>query len=358
MIKRIPLLFCFLTFHVLLSQNNIWEDPAINQINRLPSKATFYSYENLDLAIANQREKSKFFKSLNGDWKFNWVATPEESSDTFQENNFDVSKWKSIDVPSNWEMRGYGKAIYTNITYPFFSNYPNINHSDNPVGHYVKSFTIDESWKNKDVILHFGGVSSAFYVWINGAFVGYSEDTRLPSEFDIMKYLKTGENKIAVKVYRWSDGSYLEDQDTWRLSGIEREVFLQAVPKVRLSDFTIRTNLDENYENATLQIRPQFTVNIPDKFIEKVGYFNTTPLKTIVDDWTLTTQLIDTDGNVVIKENILKLGTSLGEKHPARDQVCFGMIEMDVKNPHKWSADEPYLYTALFSVKDDKGNLI
>nr|WP_315251115.1 glycoside hydrolase family 2 TIM barrel-domain containing protein [uncultured Flavobacterium sp.] len=356
--KSVLFIFCFLFPFFVVGQSNVWEDPLINQINRMPSRATFYSYETKILAKNDVREQSTRFKSLNGDWQFYWVAKPEESSETFQENNFDASSWKSIDVPSNWEMRGFGKAIYTNTTYPFFSNYPFINHSDNPVGHYIKTFTIDESWKDKDVTLHFGGVSSAFYVWVNGAFVGYSEDTRLPSEFDITKYIKSGKNKIAVKVYRWCDGSYLEDQDNWRLSGIEREVFLQAVPKVRMADFTVRTKLDDNYQDAVLQIRPKFTVNLEDKFVEKVGYFSNTPLRTVVDDWMLTTQLLDAQGNEVNPEHTLKLATFLGEKHPPRDQVYFGIIEINVKTPHKWSADEPYLYTLVFSIKDNQGNLV
>ncbi len=347
----------FLPFAVF-GQINIWENPAINQINRLPAKATFYSYENSDLAKANIPEHSKFYKSLNGNWKFNWVAKPSEASNTFQDFNFDVSDWETIDVPSNWEMRGYGKPIYTNINYPFFNNYPFINHNDNPVGHYVKSFTIDKSWEERDVILHFGGVSSAFYVWINGEFIGYSEDTRLPSEFDITKHLKKGKNKIAVKVYRWCDGSYLEDQDTWRMSGIERNVFLQAVPKVRLSDFTVRTDFDENYEDALLQIRPKFTVNIPDKFIEKIGHYSTTPLKTVVDDWTLTTQLFDAEGNNVGEEKTLRLDTFLGEGYPARDNVYFGIVEMAIKKPKQWLADAPYLYTLLLTIKDNEGNSV
>ncbi|MGY5353361.1 glycoside hydrolase family 2 TIM barrel-domain containing protein [Wenyingzhuangia sp. IMCC45467] len=356
--KQIQLILYLFSPLLLLGQNNVWEDPQINQINRLPSHATFYSYETKELAKENIRESSTNYKSLNGNWKFSWVSKPSQSLNKFQEINFDVSSWDEIDIPSNWEMRGYGKAIYTNTTYPFYSNDPYINKNDNPVGHYVKNFTIDESWKKKDVILHFGGVSSAFYVWINGVFVGYSEDTRLPSEFDITAHLKEGDNKIAVKVYRWSDGSYLEDQDTWRLSGIEREVYLQAVPKVRMADVAIRTKLDKEYKDATLQIRPKFTINIENKFIEKVGHFSKTPLRTIVDNWTLTAELLDAEGYSTEKAKTLKLSTFLGESHPARDQVYFGIMEMDIKNPKKWSADEPYLYTVLFSIKDEKGNLI
>lgn len=356
--KNIFLLAVLLVAFNVTAQQNDWENPAVNQINKNPARATFYSYESEDLAKSGIRENSEWFKTLNGDWKFKWVAKPADASKTFQENNFDASKWKTIDVPSNWEMRGYGTAIYTNSTYPFFNDYPFINDNDNPVGHYIRSFDFNEAWSDKDVILHFGGVSSAYYVWVNGEFVGYSEDTRLPSEFDITKHLKKGENKVAVKVYRWSDGSYMEAQDHWRLSGIEREVYLQAVPKVRLSDFSVRTELDDNYENAKLQIRPKFVANIVDKYIEKVGHFGTTPLKTTVDDWTLTSTLLDAEGNKVGEENTMKLQKFFGEWYPQRDNVYFGLIETEVKSPRKWSSDDPYLYTVLFEVKDKEGKSI
>lgn len=350
-------IFIFVTLSAF-SQQNDWENPLVNQINKLPAKATFYSFETEELAIKNIREASTYYKSLNGDWKFNWVPKPDEAIKNFYSDNFNASEWKTIDVPSNWEMRGYGIPIYTNATYPFFSDYPKINHSDNPVGHYINTFTIDDSWNEKDIILHFGGVSSAFYVWINGSFVGYSEDTRLPSEFDITKHIKKGTNKIAVKVYRWADGSYLEAQDHWRMSGIEREVFLQAVPKVRLSDFTIRTEFDDNYENALLQIRPEFIANVKDKYIEKTGHFGTAPLKTNYDNWTLITKLIDENNQIVGEPQTMKLKTFFGEHYPQRDNVAFGMIETEVKSPKKWSADAPNLYSLLFTVKDTNGNEI
>ncbi|GAB1858566.1 beta-galactosidase LacZ [Flavobacteriaceae bacterium MHTCC 0001] len=330
----------------------------MNQINRLPAKATFYNFDSKQQAISGDRELSSYYQSLNGDWKFKWVAKPSDASNDFQDTNFDASKWDNIDVPSNWEMRGYGTPIYTNSTYPFFNDYPKINHHDNPVGHYIKSFNIDESWTDKDIIIHFGGVSSAFYVWVNGEFVGYSEDTRLPSEFDITKHIKQGENKVAVKVYRWCDGSYLEAQDHWRMSGIEREVYLQANPKVRLSDFAVRTDFDTNYENALLQIRPELIANIKNKYVAKVGEFGDTNLKTTVDDWELITELIDTEGNTVGKPATTKFKTIFGERYPQRDNVYFGLIETEVTSPKKWSSDVPYLYTLLLTVKDNRGNAI
>jgi beta-galactosidase len=350
----IVFLFAINTF----AQKNDWENPHVNQINKLPARATFYNFENETQAISGNREDSKFYKSLNGNWKFNWVAKPADAIHGFEKSNFNTDSWKDIEVPSNWEMKGYGTPIYTNATYPFFSDYPNINHNDNPIGHYVKTITIDESWEKKDVILHFGGVSSAYYVWVNGEFVGYSEDTRLPSEFDITEKLKNGKNKIAVKVYRWSDGSYLEAQDHWRMSGIEREVYLQAVPKIRLSDFAIRTDFDNNYENALLQVRPKFVLNDKDKYIKKVGHFGTTPLATKYDNWTLTATLYDANGKATGDTNTIKLKKSVGENHPQRDQVYFGLQELEIKNPKKWSSDVPNLYTLLLTVKDTKGNAI
>jgi len=352
--KYLPLVF--LCLHLtLIAQTNDWENPSVNQINRLETHATFYSYDTKKLALENIREQSKTFKSLNGSWKFNWVAKPGEAIQNFQDKHYVSTQWKTIDVPSNWEMRGYGTPIYTNSTYPFFSDFPKINAHDNPVGHYIKSFALDASWEGKDVILHFGGVSSALYVWVNGKFVGYSEDTRLPSEFNITSHLNTGENKIAVKVFRWSDGSYLEAQDHWRMSGIEREVFLQAVPKVRLSDFTIRTTLDKNYEDEILQIRPEFVASIANKYKEKVGHFGDNPLNTTVDNWTLTSQLFDAKGQVYGEENTMALKKYFGEYYPQRDNVPFALVEIPVKAPKKWSADSPYLYTLLFTLKNDKG---
>lgn len=352
--KNIILLLIIFNIICVNAQQNDWENPHVNQINKLAARSTFYAFDNAKQALNGDRESSSLYKSLNGPWKFNWVAKPSEEIKGFEKLEHNTNGWKTIDVPSNWEMKGYGTPIYTNATYPFFSDYPNINHNDNPIGHYVKNFNLDNSWLQKDVIIHFGGVSSAFYVWVNGKFIGYSEDTRLPSEFNITKHLKKGNNKIAVKVYRWSDGSYLEAQDHWRLSGIEREVYLMALPKVRLADFTIRTDFDDNYQDALLQIRPKFIANTKDKYIKKIGHFGTSPLKTKYDNWTLTTTLVDAEGNTIDTKNT-KLGKYFTEYHPQRDQVYFGMIESKIKQPKQWSSDNPYLYTLAFTVKNEQG---
>jgi len=344
------LILCVIGF--VNAQKNHWENPHINQENKLPARSTFYFFDNIDQATKGDRNKSSLYQSLNGSWQFKWVAKPSEEIKNFEKTSFNSTNWNTIEVPSNWEMKGYGTPIYTNATYPFFSDYPKINHNDNPIGHYIKNFEVDKNWNQKEIILHFGGVSSAYYVWVNGKYVGYSEDTRLPSEFNITNHLQKGTNKIAVKVYRWADGSYLEAQDHWRLSGIEREVYLQAVPKVRLSDFTVRTNLDDDYKNASLQIRPTFVANVKNKYIKKVGHFGTSPLRTNYDNWTLTTMLVNDKGSVVGDAHKIKLGKYFGEFYPQRDNVAFGMIKMNVSNPKKWSADAPNLYTLIFVVKD------
>ncbi|PWJ43893.1 glycoside hydrolase family 2 TIM barrel-domain containing protein [Sediminitomix flava] len=334
---------------------NDWENPEVNQINRLPSRATFYNFSSMETALGGDREKSDWYQSLNGDWKFNWVPKPLDKPSDFYQLDYQDQDWTNIEVPSNWEMKGFGRPIYTNSTYPFFNDYPNINHEDNPVGSYIKYFEVDDSWLDRDLILHFGGVTSAFYVWLNGELVGYSEDSRLAAEFEVSKYLKKGKNKLAVQVYRWSDGSYLEAQDHWRMSGIHREVYLLSTPKVRLNDFFVRTDLDEEFKDAQLQIRPEFVANVADRFIEKVGYFGNKSA-TKFDDWTLITQLYDAENKPVELPHEFKIGKYFTEWYPQRDNVYFGnLIEYKVQNPRKWSTDDPYLYKLVFTLKNEKG---
>lgn len=231
---------------------NDWENSAVTQKNKLPARATSYSYKSFDLAKQFDRDKSKI-KSLNGDWKFNFVSDDSMRPLEFYKMNVD-NDWDEIQVPSNWQVNGYGQPIYTNIDYPFPVTYPTIER-ENSVGSYVKEFTVPSEWKNDQILLHFGGVSSAYYVWLNGKFIGYSQDSALPAEFDITKAIKKGKNKLAVQVFRWSDGSYLEDQDHWRLSGIHREVLLLAQPKVSIRDIAVRTKLDKDYKKGQLQVR-------------------------------------------------------------------------------------------------------
>ena len=219
------------------------EDPTIVEINKLPSRASFFAFENIRLAQENDIHQSKRFLSLNGFWKFKWAKNPSSRPVEFYKTDFSVSDWDTIPVPANWQLHGYGIPIYVNIPYPFSFDStpkpPDVPDEDNPVGSYKREFEIPDDWTGKDIILHFGAVKTCFFVWINGKQVGYNQDSKLPAEFNITPFIVQGKNQIAVEIYRWCDGSYLEDQDFWRLAGIERDVFLYTKEKVHLHDFTV-----------------------------------------------------------------------------------------------------------------------
>ncbi|HSC36976.1 MAG TPA: hypothetical protein VLD19_03860, partial [Chitinophagaceae bacterium] len=213
-----------------------WEDPLITSINRQPARTTGYSFASVEEALMGDRDKSGRVLSLNGDWDFSFALKPADASTDFYKSK--VSGWKKIPVPSSWEMQGYDIPIYKSAVYPFRPiDPPRVPKDYNAVGSYQRSFTIPAGWNGMTITLHFGGVSSAFKVWLNGRFLGYGEDSFLPSEFDITPYLQPGENIVSVQVIRWSDGAYLEDQDQWRMSGIQREVLLMAEPRLRIADF-------------------------------------------------------------------------------------------------------------------------
>ncbi|MCM4155797.1 glycoside hydrolase family 2 TIM barrel-domain containing protein [Gramella sp. AN32] len=337
-----------ISHHLYAFQNEIvdtqikpWEDPQVSGINRMPSKATSVSYTSLDKALSGDRKSSSRYKSLNGDWKFSFASVPEEAPLAFYKSDFNAKSWKTIPVPANWELHGYGTAIYTNTKYPFEPvNPPFTPKDDNPVGSYRTKFEVPDSWKDMQISLTFGGVSSAYYVWVNGKLVGYSEDSMLPTHFDITPYLKDGKNQLAVKVYRWSDGVYLEDQDHWRLSGIQRDVYLSAAPKTQIYDFAVRTDLDENYKNASLQLRP------------KIKVFDDASL----DGLMLNAQLYDAENNPVLPEELsMKASDIFNEKYGQRGKPAWPLMEVMLENPKKWSAENPNLYTLVFSLKDKNG---
>ena len=229
-----------------------WENEQIFAVNKEEGHNTFVPFSSVESLKKSESfnqpwatPASDLYYSLNGTWKFHWVKQPSERPINFYKTDYDVSSWKEIPVPANMEMQGYGTPIYTNITYPF-KNYPAMivpqkgytnEKEPNPVGSYRRDFTVPANWDGKEIFLHFNGVYSGFYVWINGKKVGYSQGSNNDAEFNITKYLKPGNNTIAVEVYRWTDGSYLEDQDMFRLSGIYRDVYLYATPKVHVRDF-------------------------------------------------------------------------------------------------------------------------
>jgi beta-galactosidase len=251
----------------------------------------------------------------------------------FFEESFDVSKWAEIPVPSNWELQGYGTPIYSNITYPFPKNPPFIPHEDNPVGSYRRDFNLPASWAGRKVYLHFEGGAAAMYVWINGKKVGYSEGTKNPAEFDITPYVRQGINSVSVEVYRWCDGSYLEDQDFWRLSGIERSVYLYSTAQERIADFFARPDLDKNYRNATL------SVDVTLKNFKPTQGSNSLEIK-----------ILDKDGKVVVRQN---KGVTTPAASPS--QMTFAL---KVNAPALWTAETPNLYTLVLCLRDSKGKAI
>jgi len=319
-----------------------WEDPLVCGINRESARATAYSFSAVKDALTCDRKNTNRILMLNGYWDFSFAIKPSDAPVDFYKRR--VRGWEKIEVPSNWELKGYDIPIYKSAVYPFRPvNPPNIPEDYNGTGCYQRTFTIPSAWKDMNITLHFGGVSSAFKVWLNGKFLGYGEDSFLPSEFIITPYLQEGENILSVQVLRWSDGSYLEDQDHWRLSGIHREVMLLAEPRLRIADFHWQARLDKHYRNAVLSIRPRIE-NLTGK--EITGY-------------KVKAQLYDKYSQPVFEKALERSVESLiNEIYPRLDNVKFGLLEDTVINPDKWSDECPNLYTLVLSIEDKDGNVL
>lgn len=314
--------------------NRDWDNLEILHRNREDSRAYFMSYSNENDALSFERNKSNKFKLLNGMWKFSYYEYPELSPDNFHLENYDVSNWNDIRVPGNWQLQGYGYPHYTDLIYPFPIDPPKVP-SKNPTGCYRRDFSIPDNWKRNNITLRFDGVDSGFHVWINGKFVGYSQGSRNPSEFDITKFLHFGKNNsISVKVYQWTDGTYLEDQDMWWLSGIFRDVSLIARDKIHIKDFFIQTDLDNNYENSTLSIETVIknTLDIDNEGI-KLEY-----------------KLLDNKEIISSKK--------IEDMYIKKNNTITLTAEIPVDSPRKWSAEDPYLYTLLISLINNNGDLI
>ena len=308
-----------------------YQDQLMNQENRMPMRASYQVYETKDLAQENNWRDSKNYIDINGPWDFGFEEKPADVPSDFYKEDFNTSGWGTLEVPSNWEMHGYGYPIYTNAKYDWHNlmdiNPPNVPESYNPVGMYRKTINIPKDWKDKKIVLHIGAAKSNLKVWVNGEYVGYGEDGKLFQEFDLTNHVKPGKNLIALRVMRWSDGSFLEDQDFWRMSGITRESFLIAREPVHLEDFYVVPELDEDYKNANLKIHTQFS-EIPKR-----------------DKHTLQIELKD-GGKVLATE---ERDVSEWEKD--------SIISFSVEEPKKWSAERPYLYDLSFTLKDKKANI-
>ena len=314
-----------------------WDNPAIVHVGTEKPHATMMAYPSASLARTGDRAKSPWFQLLNGAWKFHGSLRPAERPLDFFRPDYDDSAWGAMPVPASWQMHGFDIPIYTNIIYPWpqdATKPPQVPYEFNPVGSYRMQFTLPPAWNGRRIYLHFDGVDSAFYAWLNGQKLGYSEDSRTPAEFDITAHLKPGGNLLAVEVYRFGDGAFLEDQDMWRMSGIFRDVYLWATPQQHIRDFEIRTNLDDAYRDANLVV--------------KAALSNTSLKETKVS---LTASLLDAAGLPVGKP----ASTTLA---PAGQSELAAELSIPVTNPRKWSAEDPYLYQLLLTVTDPAGTLL
>ncbi len=294
-----------------------WEDPGICQVNREAPHAHFIPFSSAEQARTEDKWQSSMLKSLNGTWQFHLSHNPSERPFWFFKNDFDTREWDEIQVPANWEVVGFDYPIYTNIDYPHAKTPPFIQKDYNPVGSYKRTFELPSEWDGSDIIAHFGAVSSCMNLWVNEQYVGYSEDSKTPAEFNITKYLVPGENTMAVEIFRWSDASYLEDQDFWRLSGITRDVYLVERGKQALKDFRVGSNLDDSYTNGLFSLDVELA-NCGDLTVEAVLSF---------------------DGKTVKEFSETTAGTSV-------------KFEAEIPNVKQWSAEIPNLYELLITLKD------
>ena len=316
-----------------------WENPLITGRNKQPGHVPMGGYPNADLALSCDRKTSPNVQLLNGSWKFYLAPNPEEVPVDFQTESFDVSSWADIIVPGNWQLQGADDIpIYTNVVYPFPPDPPFVP-AENPTGCYRHTFNLDPAWMGSSIYLLFESVDSAFYLWVNGKEVGYSQDSRLPAEFDVTPYVRPGQNTITVQVMRYCDGSYLEDQDMWLLSGIQRDVILYRKPRVCLQDYIVRTELDNRYEDAILHIQAQIS-----------------PLP-VPTDYTIEAMLYDTDGEPVF-ENPVTARFNDRLLHQTGIKTGWAVISQPVTNPQKWTAEIPYLYKLVLTMVDATGEAV
>ena len=318
---------------IILSQAQTFpkdlENPNIIQHHKEDPHTTLYSYESLDDALSFKLEVSNNYKCLNGEWLFHWSENPASRPEKFYENDFDRKDWDSIPVPSNWELQGYDIPIYVNHNYEWtrHPNPPHVPHKYNPVGSYFREFTIDDSWEGKNVFIHFGAVKSAMYVWVNGQKVGYSQGSKLPAEFDITPYIKKGKNTLAVEVYRWSDGSFLECQDFWRISGIERDVYLMARPPMYIRDFEVRTELNDDFSKGSINL----SIDIENR-----------------------SELLFKESQVIVR--VFRNGKQIkktylnAKKFSPKDSRTIELVR-EIPYPDLWSAETPNLYELVLELK-------
>lgn len=315
---------CALLAISAFAQKNEWQDPGVNEVNRAPMHTNYFAFETEDAAMRGCKESSVNFMTLNGVWNFNWVKDSDMRPADFYKVDYNDKGWETMPVPGNWELNGYGDPLYVNIgyawRYQFKNNPPDVPVENNHVGSYRKEIVIPADWNGKEVFAHFGSVTSNMYLWINGRFVGYSEDSKLEAEFNITKYVKPGKNLMAFQVFRWCDGTYLEDQDFFRLSGVGRDCYLYARSPKYIQDIRITPDLDAQYKDGSLQI----VLNLKGSA-------------------TVDFKLLDDNGSEIAATSVKGSG-----------KLTAGM---QVADPEKWSAETPHLYKLITILKDGNNTL-
>ena len=307
-----------------MAQHDEWKNPEINAVNRAPMHTNYFAYSSSEEAAKADKENSSNFMTLNGIWKFNWVKNADARPTDFYRTDYNDKGWGQMKVPGVWEMNGYGDPIYVNVGYAWRSQYKNnppyVPIENNHVGSYRKEIIIPAEWSGKEIFAHFGSVTSNMYLWVNGKYVGYSEDSKLEAEFNLTKYLKPGKNLIAFQVFRWCDGTYLEDQDFFRYSGVGRNCYLYSRNKKYIQDIRVTPDLDSNYTNGTLNV----ALNLNGS-------------------GTVELNLTDPAGKSVATAQV----NGNGQKS----------VVMDVSNPEKWTAETPNLYTLTATLKNGSNTL-
>ena len=339
MIKQILLsLIALYSFPVLVVAQPEWQSQYAIGKNKLAPHTYIWPYANADAVGEGNYEQSPYYMSLNGKWKFHWVKNPDHRPKEFYKPSFYTGGWADIDVPGNWERQGYGTAIYVNETYefddPLFNfkkNPPLVPYAENEVGSYRRTFTVPADWKDRRIVICCEGVISFYYIWVNGHMLGYNQGSKTPAEWDITDYVQAGENTVALEVYRWSAGSYLECQDMWRLSGIERDVYLYSTPRQFIADYKVTSSLDKKeYKEGLFGL--DVTVEGSATGVSALAY-----------------SLEDTAGKTILQNEM-----------PVKSRGLSNFITFDeqsLPDVKRWSAEHPNLYTLILTLKDDAGHI-
>lgn len=330
------LLFLLLAMGLNLSAQNKadWENPEIFAINKEVTRATSLPYPTEELALVDDYTKSPFYQSLDGMWKFYFSPKVSEVPNGFWNENYNISNWADMPVPGNWEFNGYGLPYYKNTGFGFVAKPPHIDREDSPVGAYRRDFTIPQNWDGRRVFIHFEAGTNAMYIWVNGQKVGYTQNSKSPAEFEITKYIREGKNTLACQVHKYSDGSYLEDQDMWRLGGINRSVYLYSTAQTRIQDFFAHPDLDSDYKNGLFAldvVLKNYDHNAQSRALE--------------------ISLLDKTGRKVLSK-------SQQASIPANGTFEIKLPAVKISSPLKWTAETPNLYTLLLTLKDEKGTIV